>query len=122
MIRWPFAWRSTVESWQHLFHKTWDRQSEGFDRAYKWSQTAHDLQRHVEALTNSDHTTPEVMATIFAGWDSERQAEFFNRVGDLTSKYEMNRCFQFAYIADDLNESGSSLLEELGQYARPTKT
>lgn len=120
-MRWPFAWRSTLEQWQALFHKTWDRQSEGFDRAAKWADKCQDLQRHVEALTNSDRTTPEVMATIFAGWDSKQQAEFFNRIGQLTNKWENARCFQFAYITDDLTDDGSRLLEELGQYAWPVK-
>lgn len=64
--------------------------------------------------------TPEIVAELFAGMDSEGQARFFNHVHDIASTWSGGGlCFQLQYITDDdgLTLGGRRVMQEIGEYS-----
>jgi len=130
-MRWPFAWRSTVES---LKTENFALQAQAaaahvasvdaHTRATFWHEQLKDAQKRVMELIDAKRTSPETMAKVFEQWGSEEQAKFFNVYGALSSDWgsakqpgTWNRCFQLAAMEPDLDDQGRALLIELAQYA-----
>ena len=67
--------------------------------------------------------TPEIVAEMFAGFDSEHQARFFNHVAVVSDRwrYEGGGGFvmQLQYITeeDGLNYSGRRVMQYIGDYS-----
>lgn len=64
--------------------------------------------------------TPEIVAELFAGMDSEGQARFFNHVHDIASTWSGGGlCFQLQYVTDDdgLTLGGRRVMQEIGEYS-----
>jgi len=117
-MRWPFALRSTVDALDAEVVAETIRRDAAESRAYEWHRRLLDAEKRLMEVIDLKRTTPEAMANIFAEWGSKEQASFFNRVAELTDKWEMNRCFQFAYIMEDLSDDGKRLIEELSDYVK----
>lgn len=63
--------------------------------------------------------TPKELAVVFASWDANEQAQFFNSVGEITDNWNTPFCFQAQGIADSLwlNQSGRDFMAVIGDYS-----
>jgi len=63
--------------------------------------------------------TPDMLAELFACMDSSQQAEFFNHVAEVSSKW--HNCFemQLQYITDEdgLTLGGRRVMQGIGEYS-----
>jgi hypothetical protein len=116
-MRWPFAMRSTVDAKDAEIVAEVIRRDAAESRACHWHDRLITVERRLVEITDLDRTTPEVMASVFAEWDSKQQAEFFNRFADISREWEMPRCFQFHQMMPDVSFEGRYMLEEIGKYA-----
>lgn len=58
--------------------------------------------------------TPEELAAAFLGMDSVKQAECFNRIGEvMPGNSDFGWSTQLCYVADELKDSGWKLVEYL---------
>jgi hypothetical protein len=119
-FRWPLAWKSTSEAWEELFKNAWNRMSEGYSSAHEWSNKCKAMQDRLVEITDLERTTPEVMANVFASWDSEQQAKFINLFAEISKEWKGSRCMQFAHVMDDLTYEACVMLENLGDHAQAT--
>jgi len=62
--------------------------------------------------------TPEELASEFCNMGNDEQALFFNKVSEITSKWENPFCFQLQSIIDDksLAQGGRKIMESIGEY------
>jgi hypothetical protein len=133
-MRWPFAWRSTVEALtvevdmqKGELNTAYQRTADSWANAALWHHELKLAQKRVIELIDAERTSPETMAAVFSEWTTELQAAFFNKFGELSAEWgtskvpgSYQRCFQFAHMAPDLNEVGRELLIELASYAETT--
>ncbi len=66
--------------------------------------------------------TPDIVAEMFAVMDSEQQAQFFNRVADVASRWrsgEGSFAMQLQYITDEdgLTLAGRRVMQYIGEYS-----
>ena len=63
--------------------------------------------------------TPEELAELFAGLDSEEQARFFNQIAKVASKWRGPFEMQLQYITDEdnLSLSGRRVMQSIGEYS-----
>lgn len=68
------------------------------------------------------YLTPEELAFEFSNMDDTGQAEFFNCLHNMTEKWERPLCFQLQYVTDNivLTDGGRMVMEQIGDYAKPS--
>lgn len=66
---------------------------------------------------NIKEITPEIVARLFMGMDNGQQAEFFNRVAEIGTTW--NLVMQLQYITDDdgLTLGGRRVMQAIGDYS-----
>lgn len=57
--------------------------------------------------------TPEDLAVLFCSLDSEEMAAFFNKVGEVSSKWEGSLSFQLYNAVLDMNEQGRRVINAI---------
>jgi hypothetical protein len=116
-MKWPFAWRATVDQlnkYIDLMQSFLDKSNEHY---LELCRMLGDRERRITALLDTEQASPEALAEVFAGFQSDKQAKFFNALGKTTALWKHHRGFQFAYIMDELNLDGAEFLIELAGYA-----
>ncbi len=80
--------------------------------------------KDVKVLIGDQFTqvTPELAAEMFAAMDSEQQAQFFNHVADVSSRWrsgEGSFAMQLQYITDEdgLTLAGRRVMQYIGEYS-----
>jgi|GEM_PF-3832567 len=117
-MRWPFALRSTVDALDAEILVEIRRRDLAESRAADWYDRLSRLQKRFVEVTDLARTTPEVMANVFAEWDSGQQAKFINLFTEISEEWKGSRCMQFAYVMDDLTYEACWALEQLGDHAK----
>jgi len=74
-------------------------------------------------ILNGDHiveATPELIAEMFCGLDSEGQARFYNHIAKTASEWKYGDFeFQLTYITDEkcLDYGGRRVMQSIGEFS-----
>ena len=61
--------------------------------------------------------TPEIVAELFANMDSEQQAQFFNHVAVVASKWSLPMQLQYITDEETLTLAGRRVMQGIGEYS-----
>ena len=71
----------------------------------------------VERKINLDDLQPVELATLFAGYDANQQAEFFNELGWMVKSWgALGWCGQSCKITGKLDRDGEEIVEKLAAH------